>query len=86
MVVCSQGFSPEYSGGSGVYVNGIYKYIPYTKYIKVPAMPVPIKGLCPFSNLLHHFQIRKYIAKELQHESSAYEIIHNANVDLFPEI
>ncbi|MCD6599972.1 MAG: glycosyltransferase family 4 protein [Dehalococcoidia bacterium] len=86
MVVCSQGFSPEYSGGSGVYVNGIYKYIPYTKYLKVPAMPAPSKGLYPFFNLLHHFKIRKYIAKELQHESSAYEIIHNANVVPFPEI
>jgi len=86
MVVCSQGFSPEYFTGSGVYVNGIYKYIPYTKYLKIPAMLVPIKGLYPFFNLLNHFKTRKCIAKELQHESSTYEIIHNINVIAFPEI
>lgn len=87
LVVCSEGFSPEYYGGSGVYVNGIYKYIPYTKYLKIPAMPVPpIKGLYSFFNLLHYVKTKKYIAEKLEHEGPDYEIIHNNSVVPFPKM
>jgi len=85
MVVCEEGFSPRYTGG-GEYINGIYKYISYFDYLKIPKISLPcIRGTYPLTRILKYIKVRKYLLKNLKNKDK-YDIIHNNNVIPFPKM
>ena len=86
-VICNEGFSQEYFGGSGEFINGIYNNIPYSDYLKISMYKsnFKIKGIDLINLCIDHIRIRKYIKDNLKNQNK-YDIIHNNNVLQFPKI
>jgi glycosyltransferase involved in cell wall biosynthesis len=82
-IVCQEGFSPQYTGG-GSYLNQLYRYLPFTDYIKLTG---PDNGgiLNELLTPLTHASAKKQISRSLQ-DSTAIDLIHNNNVLSMPNI
>lgn len=82
-VICSEGFSQEYVGGGGEYINGIYSNIPYADYLKVPIYQTHLKfkGITVINLCINNIRIRKYIKDNLKN-AEKYDIIHNTVLQL----
>jgi len=88
MVVTTKGFSSgEYTGGSGEYINGIYKHIPYSDYLKISNVMLysRIKALYPLVEILNYIRTKRYIVLKLKN-ANQYDVIHSNKVVSFPKI